>query len=245
LPGYHIVGTYFNDPTYPYLNTDAVHCRTMGVTDSAMLWISHVPVAAQQPAGTPVAIRSLIRCHPSFTLTSHRCLYRFGLTGSYDSLEMAASGSDSFQAQIPGAPAGDTVEYYISATDNSGRAEQQPRFAPTTWRHRYVTAAAGVEYGAKDRPAIVTGSLRAAPNPMGNATVISYQLAARARVGLSVYDIAGRRVRTLSRAELPAGGHVACWDGRDEAGRKVGAGVYFVALDAGRASQRLRLVVVR
>lgn len=241
LPGYHIVGI----PYYDWLNTDAIHCRAMGVTDSAMLWISHIPVAATQPAATPVAIKSFIRCHPNFSLTSTRLHYRFGTGGAFDSLAMAAAGSDSFSASIPGADGGDTVEYYISATDNSGRSEQQPRFAPATWRHRYVAVASGVAQGDPARPYDRTGPLRASPNPMRSGTAISFQQAGRSQVRVAVYDVAGRKVRTLVRDELPAGRRSIRWDGRNEVGAAVSSGVYFVALTTGGNAQRLRLVVVR
>ncbi len=241
LPGFSIVGIYYSG----WQSTDALHCRTMGVTDSAMLWISHKPVAAIQPAGTPVAITSLVRCHPNFSLTSTRCLYRYGTSGAYDSLTMTSAGSDSFSASIPGAVAGDTVEYYISATDNSGRAEQQPRFAPASWRHRYVAVATGVAQGPATGPAATIGTLRAAPNPATNGTAISFQLAGRSKASLTVYDVAGRKVRTLLRGELQSGRHSIRWDGKNETGAAVGSGVYFVSLNAGGAAQRLRLVVVR
>jgi agmatine deiminase len=241
LPGYHIVGNYYNS----YQNTDAIHCRLMGVTDSAMLWISHIPVAAQQPAGQPVTVKSLIRCHPSFSLTSRQCFYRFGTSGGFDSLAMSPAGSDSFSASIPGATAGDTVEYYIGATDNSGRAEQQPRYAPATWCHRYVTTAAGVAHQPMVGPVLTTGSLRAAPNPAAGSTAISFQLDRRTGISLAVYDVAGRRVRSLLRGAAMPGHHSVRWDGRNDAGTQVSAGVYFIAFDGGNRTQRLRLVVVR
>ncbi|MRR09830.1 T9SS type A sorting domain-containing protein, partial [bacterium] len=177
--------------------------------------------------------------------TSTRLHYRFGTSGVYDSLAMSYAGSDSFSAAIPGAAAGDTVEYYLSATDNSGRAEQQPRFAPATWRHRYVAVATGVAQGPATGPAVKIGTLQASPNPASRGTAISFQLAGRSRVRLAVYDIAGRNVRSLLLGELPAGRHSVRWDGRNGDGAAVGSGVYFVALDAGGAAQRLRLVVVR
>ncbi len=59
--------------------------------------------------------------------------------------------------------------------------------------------------------------------------VSTYQLA-----NLSVYDLSGRRVRTLVDAELEAGYYAAPWDGRDEAGDKVPGGIYFYRLAAGK-----------
>jgi flagellar hook capping protein FlgD len=58
----------------------------------------------------------------------------------------------------------------------------------------------------------------------------------RARIG--IYDVAGRRVRTLADRVFPAGEHRLTWDGADDEGRPVGRGVYFVKSstqkDAGR-----------
>ena len=47
-----------------------------------------------------------------------------------------------------------------------------------------------------------------------------------------VYDLSGRVVRALQRGKLAAGSHRFDWNGRDEQGRKVPAGVYFVRLEA-------------
>jgi hypothetical protein len=48
------------------------------------------------------------------------------------------------------------------------------------------------------------------------------------RLQILIYDVAGRRVRTLADRVFPAGEQVLQWDGTDDAGAKVGRGVYFV-----------------
>ncbi len=65
------------------------------------------------------------------------------------------------------------------------------------------------------------------PNPFNPAVVIPLDLATdAAQVSLRVYDVLGRRVRRLWEGSLGAGGHRFVWDGRDEAGKAVAAGVY-------------------
>ncbi len=65
------------------------------------------------------------------------------------------------------------------------------------------------------------------PNPFNPAVVIPLDLATdAAQVSLRVYDVLGRRVRRLWEGPLGAGGHRFVWDGRDEAGKAVAAGVY-------------------
>jgi len=82
------------------------------------------------------------------------------------------------------------------------------------------------------------------PNPASRATHIRYALPAGGAVELAVYDVVGRRVRTLVSAARPAGYHDATWDLRDDAGTLVSAGVYYYRLQvAGRTFTR-RLVAL-
>ena len=65
-------------------------------------------------------------------------------------------------------------------------------------------------------------------------------------LGLEVFDVVGRRVRTIGAARVPAGVGSAEWDGRDEMGRLVGSGIYFIRLVVeGRPLARQRIVVIR
>jgi serine protease AprX len=88
-------------------------------------------------------------------------------------------------------------------------------------------------------------ALRAAPNPFHAATELGYALAADADVRLEVFDLAGRRVRTLEAGRARAGDHRAAWDGRDDAGAALPAGVYLARLQRGGVSQTLRVMRLR
>ena len=85
---------------------------------------------------------------------------------------------------------------------------------------------------------------RMAPNPFGGRTSFEFGLAVPGRVDLAVYDARGRRVRQLEDEMRPAGRYTMHWDGRDDGGRALAAGVYFVRLQANDyvASKRVTLV---
>ncbi|MRR08746.1 hypothetical protein EG831_01365, partial [bacterium] len=68
--------------------------------------------------------------------------------------------------------------------------------------------------------------LRNNPNPFTRETVIGYELSRSAAVTLTVYNVAGQRVRTLLDERQPIGAHAMRWDGRNDAGQKLSAGVY-------------------
>jgi hypothetical protein len=68
------------------------------------------------------------------------------------------------------------------------------------------------------------------PNPFRQSTTIRLSLARRERVDLTIYDVAGREVRTLVKRALPAGEHQYAWDGRDARGEPASAGIYLYRL---------------
>jgi len=83
------------------------------------------------------------------------------------------------------------------------------------------------------------------PNPFNPSTSIPLSIDRDSRVVLSVYDAAGRLVRTLLDGRLDAGNHVFTWDGRDSEGRKVSTGVYFYRMAAGHRRFMRKAVLLK
>jgi hypothetical protein len=71
---------------------------------------------------------------------------------------------------------------------------------------------------------------RATPNPARAGTSFSFGLPRDARVDLALFDARGRRIRSLWSGSTTAGVHTMRWDGRDDARRAVGSGVYYYRL---------------
>jgi hypothetical protein len=74
--------------------------------------------------------------------------------------------------------------------------------------------------------------LRSEPNPFSRSTLISFSFGGKRWAALSVYDISGRRVRTLIDGDVHAGPHNIAWDGKDDKGRALGMGLYICRLEA-------------
>jgi FlgD Ig-like domain len=87
-------------------------------------------------------------------------------------------------------------------------------------------------------------ALEAWPNPSRESTELSFRLDRSQKVVVGVFAVDGRRVRVLRRGMLDAGEHRVAWDGRDDAGRLVGNGVYFAQLETanGKAARRIARV---
>ncbi len=101
----------------------------------------------------------------------------------------------------------------------------------------------GVEGGSDSRAIRLRQNL---PNPFGTRTTIGFDLARRSPVKLGIYDVTGRLVRNLADGrELEAGTHSMEWDGHDDGGALVAAGLYFCRLDAGAVNETRRVVYAR
>ncbi len=84
-----------------------------------------------------------------------------------------------------------------------------------------------------------------APNPFAGNALIRWNLERDAEVNLRVFDASGRVVRSLGSGLRAAGTHTAAWDGRDDSGRELARGVYFVRLVTPDSRLELKTILAR
>jgi YVTN family beta-propeller protein len=94
----------------------------------------------------------------------------------------------------------------------------------------YFVVAAGPA-GVDDLPATLAFA-PVVPNPTMAGATLRFGLPRPAMVEIHVFDVQGRRVKTLVSATRPAGWHTIRWDAVDERGNAVGSGVYFLRMRA-------------
>jgi len=83
------------------------------------------------------------------------------------------------------------------------------------------------------------------PNPFNSSTIISYSLNTSADVSVHILDLRGRVIRRLVDAPQPQGAQQARWNGLDDLGRDVCAGVYFYQLRAGDRCAIKKMTLLR
>lgn len=86
------------------------------------------------------------------------------------------------------------------------------------------------------------------PNPFGRHTNINFGIPldnARDITKLSVYDVTGRRIRTLIEGKLEPGYYTVSWNGLDENGKNAPSGVYFYRLDVGGKNFSKKMIYVK
>jgi uncharacterized repeat protein (TIGR01451 family) len=108
-----------------------------------------------------------------------------------------------------------------------------------------------VEDGGGEEPAATFAAVELgppAPNPAQGGTRLWYGVPAGragARLDLAIYDLSGRRVRTLEQGIARSGRYSAQWDLRDASGAPAGPGVYFARLATGPEVCTRKVIVVR
>lgn len=83
------------------------------------------------------------------------------------------------------------------------------------------------------------------PNPFNSHTTVSYDLGEGQPVRLTIFDLSGRQVRTLIRGNQVAGHYELSWDGTDQEGNPVSAGVYLTRLQVGDQSRTIKMVYLK
>ena len=173
----------------------------------------------------------------------------------YDTTQAGPDGNSVFQYQYR------TANNYVSGTvgeqDGAGTIGINCLFDDTYHRGstelapgraiKFTTAPPELSGVAEPpRPTVLRGRrLVVAPNPFPRTARILWSLAQAGHTGLRVYDASGRAVRTLLSADLAAGEHLAVWDGRDDIGRELARGIYFVRLETTGRTTQVKAVLTR
>ncbi len=144
---------------------------------------------------------------------------------------------DQADAQTVGG--NESFEYFSPAADYYGLVVFNQNDASGTFE--LIVGASG-----STDAAVVSGAaafdLAAAPNPFVDVSELRFSLPREERVTLAVYDATGRLVRRLMDGAVPAGTHVQRWDGRDDGGQRVAAGVYLARLQSSQEEMVRKLI---
>ncbi len=83
------------------------------------------------------------------------------------------------------------------------------------------------------------------PNPFTSKTTITYQVPNESRVSLKIYNIAGEIVKILVDKYQKAGCYKIKWDGKNNVGKILPSGIYFIELSTGEFSQTIKLLILK
>ena len=83
------------------------------------------------------------------------------------------------------------------------------------------------------------------PNPFNPETTIRYRIPKAGRIIVSLYNASGQKTRTLTEGWTESGVHSVLWDGKDEFGEEVAAGIYLCRMQAGTLSRTRKMILLK
>jgi agmatine/peptidylarginine deiminase len=116
MPGYTVQG-YYNSS---WLSDDAFHCRVNSLFDSQMIHTNHIPPTSAQAQST-VTITAEITHHNALTTAGTYIAYKHTSTGTWQTVSLGNTTGNTWTANVPTPALGQTLYYYILATDNTSR----------------------------------------------------------------------------------------------------------------------------
>lgn len=159
--------------------------------------------------------------------------------------ELGSIGNDWLEYRYPvGGQDGDTVQARFRFVSDESNVEEGVYIDDVSVSCGAQPSGTGVPAGDLDQsPPIALHQNR--PNPFTPSTTIAFTLKRSGHVTLAVYNIQGRRIRTLVDEDTFEGDHTVSWDGTDELGVDVAAGVYMYRLAYEEHEETRKMILVR
>ncbi len=83
------------------------------------------------------------------------------------------------------------------------------------------------------------------PNPFNPTTTFHYDLPKRTHITLTIYDLLGRPVKVLLNTKMESGTHQVTWNGKDDSGETVSAGIYLCTLKSDTYAQTQKMILLK
>jgi hypothetical protein len=158
----------------------------------------------------------------------------------------AMVGSESMrEVFLPPFPTGDGgFVHFRTLVDSAAAYDEHAYFVRAQHVDAWGRHGDDVLLAVDESPAAGAPLAAPVPSPMRDATRVRYTLAEPAAVSLALFDLTGRRVRTLASGPQSAGGHFVALAREDGGEGRLAPGLYWIRLVVAGRSYARRLVVL-
>ncbi|KPJ74216.1 hypothetical protein AMJ52_01475 [candidate division TA06 bacterium DG_78] len=194
------------------------------------------------PFGLPLHIQSEIT--DAIGVDSAYLYYRVN-AGRWQKIPMSQQEDDIYHAVLPAQHVGNTVDYFLWARDewhwNRPNSGTDPVGAPRDGYYIFNVTDLNIEEGFTQpvRFMMMTS------NPTRDMVDISFTIPQEMLVTIVLYDVLGRRVKTLLSKKTHPGTYSVHWDRKDDKQREVSAGIYFLQFSAGDCETIEKVVLLK
>ncbi len=146
-------------------------------------------------------------------------------SGSWQELTMSAGSNNIYSASIPAQSSGDKIDYYLWARDKwlTPNAGCDPIGAPDRGYYSF-----NLKIGINEGQAGRIQFMPIITNPTRGPVKIRFSIPEKNKVNLAVYDVTGRKVKTIFNKKIAPGEYQITWNRLDEKHRQISTGIYFL-----------------
>ena len=125
MPGYEVIGV--SAGTHEWESTDALHCRTKGIADREMIYLSHIPLhnIENSISGYQVDVQIIDYANLPLDPENLKLFYRIE-SEPFTVIPLQIVEGNNYQATIPVQADGTEISYYLQAADISGKTAKHP-----------------------------------------------------------------------------------------------------------------------
>ncbi len=204
------------------------------------LFFSATPqIFSNEHLGHLVKIKIFSKCD---LISDSLLVYYSASNKDFTAIQLESSPQQNeYQAWIPLTPAGTEIKFYFSAVDVNGDWKFHPHKAPDAYFKFFAFDSSITTINPPEEFRLYQNY----PNPFSDATSILYDIIQPTHVKLVIYNLRGQQVRKLVDDVLAPLTYRREWDGRDDRGKLVAAGIYFYQLQSGKFSSAKRMIFLR
>ena len=127
MPGYEVIGVLSSG----WVNTDALHCRAMGIADVGMLFVNHMPLLGNENFRLKWDLYADVIPYSGAGVIADSLLCHYKIDSSdYQTAPLEFMNGYQYKATLPFVAPGSQVSYYLRAADLSGRRKNHPYIGP-------------------------------------------------------------------------------------------------------------------
>ena len=133
-------------------------------------------------------------------------------------------------------PSEGSYQFYVTTVD---LAEQESENSDT------VSCFYNITSSENDLQVLTNLPSQNFPNPFNTETTISYSIPVNNNVSIEIYNIQGKKIKTLLNKYQTSGNHTVVWNGKDKRENSVNSGVYFCRITSGKFFSVKEMIVIK
>lgn len=196
MPGYEIIGVTYSG----WYNTDALHCRTYGIANTKMLYISHMPLFDTITTQTSVDVTTQVYSYGGYQLASDfpKLYYKIN-DSAYHTVVMTQTRTNEYSAQIPAYNGVNKISYYIEAQDEQNFVAKKPIMAQQDpfvfYTNKLPNSIAENNFVAEN--------IKVFPNPCNYLAFVKINVEKQQNVKISIINSNGQLISSFEQNVMP------------------------------------------